>query len=182
MSSLNDISLVIDINEFIQVCMKYITSPYEDICELVVWSLTHFIRESREVFEVICLKSKFLQELLKLTKNDTSLAFARTYSWFFSVMFKNYPKDIELPFEIIKEIINLSYHLLNSNDDILIMHNVWVFSNISEIITSGYDDLFIKSGIAKRILQVRQSRDVNCPIISFIGNLCTGEEHEVEVY
>jgi hypothetical protein len=181
LSTVKGITTILNIDDYINICLKYISYPYEEINDMIVWSMTHLLKESEGVYYAI-LNSNLLNEVIKASKKESvSLSFARTFTWFYSILLR--VKDINnlLSFDVIKEILQIIINLIGSDDSEIITYAVWAISNVSESQYAGADTFYINSGVVQKVLKIRPYREIYSSLIGFIGEICCGEEDIVNV-
>ena len=156
--------------EYLEICHYYFNSKYEDIIELIIWSISHMISEN-EIFKEIIFKSDFINDIIKLCKKEnSSCSIVRMYSWFFVSLFKiqNYIPD----FKIIKEIINICVNLVYIKDNEIVINGIWVLSYLSEYKYPNIEEFILNSGAIVKILSIVPTFNaIQLPIVTLFGNI-----------
>jgi hypothetical protein len=178
-SEITGLSLVMNIQDFIELCSKYINSQYEEMVDMIVWSLTHLLKESDDVLYSIA-NSNILKKIIDLSKSENcSVSLARTITWFYSVLMKYDPTRISISTEIIQEILIVTRNLLDSNDEEIQFYSIWTFSGFLENMISGSEKFLIQLGIIDKIMSMPFTKNNSFGIITFFGGVCSVDDDEI---
>jgi len=170
-----------NIIEYLKLCHFHFYCQYEDITELIIWSITHMISESQTVKEIV-VKSDIIKDVLKLSKKESnSCGIIRIYSWFYLSLFKikNYLPDYKYVEDIIKSCVNLVY----IKDNEIVINAIWVFDYISEYEYPNIEEVILNSGAIVKILSfIPTFNAFQLPIVILIGNMLYSSQEVTNVY
>jgi hypothetical protein len=174
-------SEIFDLNKFLELCKMHFFFSYEDITDMIIWTLSHVLIDSPHLRESI-INSEVFKEILKLAKKESlSRNLMKTISWLFSNLYRN--KSGMVPdFEITKDIINICQGYLYCKDNEIIIYCVWTLSHMCEFNYSNIENIILDSGAIVKILgSVPNYNQYQLPVLSLLGNMLSSDEEIMDV-
>jgi hypothetical protein len=171
----------IDVSRYLHICRKhYFATNYQDITELIIWSLSH-VADSSVMCRDLVLNSDILRDIIELSKNGTcTLDIIRCYIWLFSKLFIagcDRPSE-----EFMKEIFDILNNHLYIKDNETIINTISAMNSIIDCEYDGIIETILDSGAVVKVLSFQATFNLmRKPIVTFIGLMLTGDKKSIKV-
>lgn len=157
-----------------------LSSQRADVAEQAVWALGNIAGDG-PVTRDMCLNCNVLPDLLNLIKPDTTLSLLRNTVWAISNLCRN--KNPSPDFNMVKAALPTLAKLLTYGDKDVLADTCWALSYLTDG-TNEKIQAVLDTGLIDRLVQLLSS-DVNTvltPALRAVGNIVTGNDHQVKPY
>ncbi|XP_050218228.1 importin subunit alpha-2 [Mercurialis annua] len=161
----------------VQIFVKLLSSPSDDVREQAVWALGNVAGDSPKCRDLVLSNGALLPLLAQLNEH-AKLSMLRNATWTLSNFCRGKPQP---PFEQVRPALPALERLVHSTDDEVLTDACWALSYLSDG-TNDKIQAVIEAGVCPRLVELllHPSPSVLVPALRTVGNIVTGDDIQTE--
>ncbi|CAI9109253.1 OLC1v1009040C1 [Oldenlandia corymbosa var. corymbosa] len=171
--------LVID-QGAVQLLVRLLSSPNEDVREQVVWALGNVAGDSSECRDLV-LRHGALTGFLAQLNGDPNPSMLCNAIWAISNLCKG--NDPKPDFEQIRPALPTLARSMATDDEEVLIDSCWALSYLSDGATQDQIQAVIDAGVCRRLVELllHHSTSVLIPALRAVGNIVLGDDVQAQV-
>lgn len=163
----------------IQLSIKLLKSPFDDVVEQALWTLGNIIGENVEFRDKV-ISFNLIDNLLSFDIHRKQNQFLRTLVWVCVNCVRC--KDPQISVENVRKLIPKINELLRLNDNTIKVDALWALTYIGDC-NEAYIQEIVDSGIVPEIIPLLSTHRFRVMTASMrlLGNIATGSDEQTEV-